>query len=198
MQDIEEVVRYIKDEISKQAEAECKVILSEADELKATSLKELHKDVEKDAKMQLDLELAEIQSNASIAISRSNVDRTKKLIAKRDEYTASVFQLAKSKLDEFVMSHEYESFMNDKASKLGQINTTDQGVFYLREADNKLAEGVKKAYGKDCRIEISKKIIIGGFIYENTTKKTIADETLDTALENQKEWFANHSGLIIQ
>ena len=198
MQDIEEVVRYIKDEISKQAEAECKVILSEADELKATSLKELHKDVEKDAKMQLDLELAEIQSNASIAISRSNVDRTKKLIAKRDEYTASVFQLAKSKLDEFVMSHEYESFMNDKASKLGQINTTDQGVFYLREADSKLAEGVKKAYGKDCRIEISKKIIIGGFIYENTTKKTIADETLDTALENQKEWFANHSGLIIQ
>lgn len=198
MQEIEEVVRYIKEEISKQVDAECKLILNEAEEIKAKADQELHKDAEKDAKMQLDIELAEIMSNASIEISQANVERTKQLIAKRDELTSQVFASARAGLVAFIASGEYVDFMKTKAVNMQKFAQESEVVFYVREADLKLEKEIKKAFGKQCRVEVSNKIKLGGFIFENVANKTIADETLDTALFDQREWFANHSGLIIQ
>lgn len=198
MQEIEEVVRYIKEEISKQVEAECKLILNEAEEIKAKADHELHKDAEKDAKLQLDIELAEIISNASIEISKSNVERTKQLIDKRDELTSQVFACAHDALCAYVDSDEYTNYMKNKALSMRKYAQESEVVFYVREADMKLEKEIKKAFAQACRVEVSNKIKIGGFVFENKANKTIADETLDTALFDQREWFANHSGLIIQ
>lgn len=40
-------------------------------------------------------------------------------------------------------------------------------------------------------------ITIGGLIVENTESSIVHNETLEFALKNQKEWFNQHSGLII-
>ena len=55
-----------------------------------------------------------------------------------------------------------------------------------------------KAYGLNLEVEVSDKIKIGGFIIENKATNVVVDESLDTALENQKDWFYKTSGLMIK
>lgn len=47
-------------------------------------------------------------------------------------------------------------------------------------------------------VEVSDKILIGGFIIENKATNVVVDESLDFALENQKDWFYKTSGLMIK
>ncbi|MEE0662298.1 MAG: hypothetical protein UCK65_13275, partial [Thomasclavelia ramosa] len=55
-----------------------------------------------------------------------------------------------------------------------------------------------KAYGTALEVEVSDKITIGGFIVKNKATNVVVDESLDFALENQKDWFYKTSGLMIK
>ncbi|MEI3293220.1 MAG: hypothetical protein V8R63_07105 [Thomasclavelia ramosa] len=68
----------------------------------------------------------------------------------------------------------------------------------LRQADMKYADELVKAYGIALEVEVSDKITIGGFIIKNKATNVVVDESLDTALENQKDWFYKTSGLMIK
>ncbi len=54
------------------------------------------------------------------------------------------------------------------------------------------------AYGIDLDVKTSDQIKIGGFIIENKANNVVIDESLDFALENQKDWFYKTSGLMIK
>lgn len=64
--------------------------------------------------------------------------------------------------------------------------------FKLRQNDTKYADDLVKAYGIDLTVEVSDEIKIGGFIIENKATNVVVDESLDTALENQKNGFIKH------
>ena len=55
-----------------------------------------------------------------------------------------------------------------------------------------------KAYGTALEVEVSDRITIGGFIVKNKATNVVVDESLDFALENQKDWFYKTSGLMIK
>lgn len=198
MKNIEEVVRYIEDEISKAADAECSGVLAEVNEAKAKAEQELYKEAKRDIQLQLAAHLAEIETDAAIEISKSNSETTKKLIAKREEYTEKVFKEALEKLNEFAASKDYEAFIVKKVEKVASICAFDGSVFLIRKQDERYAALIKKVYGHECEVKFDSKIQLGGFIFENQNSHAIHDETLDAAFKDQREWFANHSGLIIQ
>lgn len=198
MKNIEEVVHYIEDEISKAADAECSSVLAEVNEAKAKAEQELYKEAKRDTQLQLAAQLAEIEADAAIEISKSNSETTKKLIAKREEYTEKVFKEALAQLNAFTASKDYESFMIKKVEKAASICALDGSVFLIRKQDERYAALIKKTYGHECEVKIEPAIQLGGFIFENQSSHAIYDETLDAAFKDQHEWFANHSGLIIQ
>ena len=68
----------------------------------------------------------------------------------------------------------------------------------LREADMKYKDELIKAYGTALEVEVSDKITIGGFIVKNKATNVVVDESLDFALENQKDLFYKTSGLMIK
>ena len=45
---------------------------------------------------------------------------------------------------------------------------------------------------------MSQRIQLGGFIIENKTTNVVVDESLDSNLEAQKDWFYKTSGLMIK
>jgi hypothetical protein len=57
---------------------------------------------------------------------------------------------------------------------------------------------IKENYGKDLQVEETSDITIGGFILKDQVTSVVVDETLEFALENQRGWFAAHSGLMIK
>lgn len=74
----------------------------------------------------------------------------------------------------------------------------ENSTLKLRKVDMKYKDELIKAYGMSIEVEVSDKILIGGFIIENKATNVVVDESLDFALENQKDWFYKTSGLMIK
>lgn len=198
MQNIEQVFLYMKDEIERQAKSEERAILKEVEALEKEAYESMKLEAKKDADLRLKQELEEMQSNAASEISESHIERTKKLIDKRDEYVSAVFNEAREKLNAFTSTDEYQEFMVNKAKKVMDMFDHDECIIYVRKEDLALKDELMKLYKNISDVKESQDILIGGLIGENPKSLLVVDETLDFALKNQKEWFSKNSGLIIK
>lgn len=198
MQNIDQVFLYMKDEIERQALGEEKAILDEVQALEEEAYNSMREEAKKDADLKLKQDLAEMSSQASTEISESHIERTKKLIEKRDGYVKAIFEEAKNKLIEFTKSKDYVTFMKEKVMEVAKEFNEDNSVMYVTKQDLSLEKELVKAFGKDIEVKESEDIRIGGFIIENKISSLVVNETLDFAIANQKEWFNKNSGLIIK
>ncbi len=198
MQNIDQVFLYMKDEIERQAKSEEQAILNEVKALEDEAYESMKAEAKKDADLKLKQEEEEMSSNASAEISESHIERTKKLIEKRDEYVKNIFDKAREELKAFVKSDDYLPFMEAKIKKVADDFKDQQSTMYVSQDDLAIKADLIKAFGSDIDVQASDDITIGGFILENKASSLVVDETLDFALNNQKEWFNKNSGLIIR
>ena len=197
MEKKEQVFLYMKEEIERLASLEEEKILAEAKELEAEAYQQIKAEAKKDADALLAKELVEISSNASVEASLSQEEKTKKLVETREAYVTKIFKEAKNRLNEFVNSEGYKMYLIKHMEKISSLYQMSDSILKLRQNDTKYADDLVKAYGIDLTVEVSDEIKIGGFIIENKATNVV-DESLDTALENQKEWFYKTSGLMIK
>ena len=192
MQNIDQVFLYMKDEIERQAKSEEQAILNEVKALEDEAYESMKAEAKRDADLKLKQEEEEMSSNASAEISESHIERTKKLIEKRDEYVKNIFDQARDELKAFVKSDEYLPFVEAKIQRVAENFKDSKSIMYVSHDDFKNKDAFVKAFGTDIDIQI------GGFILENKASSLVVDETLDFALNNQKDWFNKNSGLIIR
>ena len=198
MEKKEQVFLYMKEEIERLASLEEEKILAEAKELEAEAYQQIKAEAKKDADALLAKELVEISSNASVEASLSQEEKTKKLVETREAYVTKIFKEAKNRLNEFVNSEGYKMYLIKHMEKISSLYQMSDSILKLRQNDTKYADDLVKAYGIDLTVEVSDEIKIGGFIIENKATNVVIDESLETALENQKEWFYKTSGLMIK
>ncbi len=198
MQNIDQVFLYMKDEIERQAKSEEQAILNEVKALEDEAYESMKAEAKRDADLKLKQEEEEMSSNASAEISESHIERTKKLIEKRDEYVKNIFDQARDELRAFVKSDEYFPFVEAKIQRVAENFKDSKSIMYVSHDDFKNKDAFVKAFGTDIEVQASDDIQIGGFILENKASSLVVDETLDFALNNQKDWFNKNSGLIIR
>jgi vacuolar-type H+-ATPase subunit E/Vma4 len=198
MQNINEIFLYMKDEIERAAKSEENAILKEVEELEKEAYESMKEEAKRDAELKLKQELEELQSQAASEISESHVERTKKLIEKRDEYVSIVFKEAKDKLIAFTNSDKYKEFMTLKDQKIIDEFKGNDFILYVNQKDLALKSDLMKLSSDIKDVKENADIMIGGLIGENPKSLLVIDETLDFALKNQKDWFSKNSGLIIK
>lgn len=194
----EQVFLYIKDEIEKIASKEEQDILNEAKALEEEAYRQMQEEAKNDADHQLKKELATISSKASIEAASQLETRTKKLVEKRDGYVAEIFKEAREKIIEFVKGNQYKDYLLNHVQKIGEEYQMTGCVLYVRKEDMIYEAEMKKVYGLDIDVQVATSIQLGGFIIENPETHVVVDETLDFALESQKDWFYKTSGLMIK
>lgn len=197
MQNIDQIFLYMKDEIEKQAKNDEQMILDEVKKLEDDAYEAMKAEAKRDAELRLKQEEDEINSNASTEISESHIERTKRIIEKRDEYVKAIFDKARQELMAFSQSDEYKSFLIKKMEKVSKDFDGDS-VLYLSSKDLGFSDDLVNTFGKNIEVKVDDRITIGGFILENLKSHLVVDETLDFALNNQKGWFNKNSGLIIK
>ncbi|RHM60052.1 MULTISPECIES: V-type ATP synthase subunit E [Coprobacillaceae] len=198
MQSKEQIFLYMKEEIERLAKKEEEQILSEAKELEQEAYESMKAEAKADASAQLNKELAEISSQASVEAAANLETRTKQLVEKRDGFVADIFNEAKEKLVSFASGNEYHDYLVNRVSAVSKEYQMENCVLKVREADQALKDELVKAYQLPVEVEVSQDILIGGFILENKTTHVVVDESLDFALESQKDWFYKTSGLMIR
>ena len=146
------------------------------------------------AKIERERMLKEQEFNRTVANERTQ--QRARLTDKRGAITDEVFGDAREKLVAFTESDGYADFL--KKSAAGFAAVFPQGdVTYVRPGDMRFADDIKKAFGRDCKVESSDEITIGGCRAGVAGGSTVADDTLDTRLEAQREWFLENSGMSV-
>lgn len=199
--------------IEKYAEEQRNQIRFESETYKKQELEKAESEGLREAYALIQREMSAIRTEISSKLSRDEMESRMHLFEKRNEMSEKIFEKVTQKLLAFTKTTEYEKMLLDSVKKIAQALKADDVVFYVKSDDLKLAEKIKAAYaserGKEkkltdkiraafssaCDVKASKEIKIGGITGRSASLGLIADDTLDTKLDGQREWFYKNSGL---
>lgn len=173
-----------KDAVLSQAEARGMEIVANAGKKRAEALEAAYAqcDLADPAVIRKEITIDNERQYASIAS-----EAHKEMLAYREELVAGLFDAVAQKLEAFTREDKYEDWLKARLEKHKDFTGTGEGItLFLREADMRLAEGLKKAL-PGCEVKAAKEIRLGGLKISNG--KVLYNETLDDAMTEQKERF---------
>ena len=183
--------------IEKYAEEQRTKIESEAADFKEKELNKAEEEGLREAYVLIQKEMTDVKTQIAAELSRTENASRKKIFIRRKEIEDEVFELAKEKLIAYAKTDQYVKSVEESASKISEKLTADDVIIKISEKDLKLKEQIIKAFGntRKCEIQVSEDIVIGGITGQSRELGLLIDETLDTKLDEQHEWFCENSGL---
>lgn len=168
---------------------------SEAEEFKEKELNKAEEDGLKEAYVLLQRKMLSINTGIARELSKAQNASRKSIFEKRREIEDEVFERARKRLLEYAETDKYTEKLLESVKKISLKLTADDVVLYVSQKDMKLKNKIISAFGKKCDVQPSNEIMIGGITGISREMGLLADETLDTRLSQQREWFCENSGL---
>ncbi|MBR0575349.1 V-type ATP synthase subunit E [Proteiniclasticum sp. BAD-10] len=193
---LEELEAYFKQEIRKVSEKELEEVRREIEKIKNKVVTELEETAKLNAKIIVDQELKEIDSDHAISLSRLADDNNRRLMAKRQELTEGLFADVRNKLLAYAATDDYKTMMGEKTRKLAQRFRAD-AVLIVGKRDESLLPELLRSFSEGTQGTVDPQIELGGFRLEVKKDRIIVDETFDSTLNEEREKFYANSNLII-
>lgn len=191
--------RYFEKAIKRESDEQIRKLQKEIDYLYNREIKKIMDEIEIKRQVQMAKELKEVQINYQEELNQIGTEYDEQLILKRSEMTASVFQAIENKLSQFVASSAYHDWFKKRLDHYEKKINGYQVTVHIALNDIVAKKIIETSYKNiSYQIEHDKSILFGGFILTISDKKIEIDETLGTRLNEQKEWFLNHSKLFIR
>lgn len=183
--------------IKKYADNQRNTILSEVDNFKKEKIAEAKKKAEYDSEKLIKDKLEAKKNEQTSKIAKLMQEGQRKLFLERAEMTESVFKKAEEKLIEFTKTTKYAELLNNYAKNISALFDGKSCVIYINERDMAFADQIKTLFGGKAELCADKTIKIGGLKGYCEALSIVADETLDSKLNAQREWFFENSGLSV-
>ena len=181
--------------IEKYAQEQRSKIQSEAEDFKERELNKAEEEGLREAYVLIQKKMTDVRTEIASELSRAETASRRKTFARRQEIEEEVFAKAAEKLREYTGTPEYEKRLENSAKQISKELSADDVVLRVREEDMKYKDKIFLAFGRKCDIESTDEITIGGMTGLSKKLGMLADETLDSKLEQQREWFFENSGL---
>ena len=180
--------------INKYAQQQSDAILKEAEEFRQKEIERATKEAITDAytliQKNITLEKAKIVSDYAKLSQKSRSE----IFVRRNEIVEEVFEKATSKLVSFTKTAEYDEYIKKSASEIAKLFEDKNCVICIKNDDAHKTDMIK-AIVPNCTVEFDNSIVIGGIKGYCEELSVIADDTLDSKLLNQRQWFAENSNL---
>ena len=196
MQDVGKTSNFLK-AINKYAAEQRKEIKTRAEEFRKYELQKAEAEVLRDAYYLIQNEMAQMKKNIASEVSKLEFEKRRELFAKRQTIMNDVFKKAQDKLLNFAKTQDYIKLLKNYAGAVSKILKKSGTVLYICKRDEGFIDVIREAYGKICKVEVSDSIKIGGILAVNKVMSLVVDETLDSTLEEQRNWFEENSKLNI-
>ena len=178
------------------ATAKRSALLKEEAQHRKAALQEKNDQLLQRAYQQLQAGTAQFEKEASTALSKAEREAKRRLLLRRQELTEEMFSRVSQRLEAFSKGPEYRGYLQGRLEELEKAGRLSGSFLQVRQADAALLEELTQGKGLS-GLEISEDIRLGGFRCCNRDRGFLAEETLEAALDAQKEWFFAHSGLEI-
>lgn len=183
--------------IKKYSENERKNAVAELEAKKAEELKKAEKLASADAERRVRKLLSDAKSKITSEYAVKNLEAQGKVFKKRDAMVTEVFDRAQKKLVEYTLSEDYGAKLISDAKEIADTFGDNACVIYLSNKDLKYADDIMSVFNSSVEIKEDITIRIGGVRGFCDSLKLVADNTLDSKLEAQKEWFVENADLRI-
>ena len=188
--------------INEYAQEQRDKIMREVEAQNSIELEKAEKEFREESYRTIQRKTGEVRSMISRELAGKEIAGKKALIERRNAIENEVFQRAATRLEEFTKTDAYKTYLRKAAIEVRKVfarcgeEKMGATVIYIRDRDKKCSPLIKTAFG-DCTVKVAQDILLGGLRAENTEIGRVVDVTLDMALQQQHEWFAENSGLTI-
>ncbi len=197
MSDIDEKKDKFSMAINHYAEEQRKKIEDDIADFKNKELEETEIEVLTECYRMIQKEMAEMRSGISREMAGRAMEGRRELLEKRSAITEDVFKRSGKKLIEFTKSEKYKAFLEKASKEFSEVLNSADTVISVKPGDEKYEDMIKGFFGSGCTFKTDDGIAIGGIKAYSAKLGIIADETLDTLLSDQREWFEEHSGMTV-
>lgn len=181
--------------IERYAEEQRTRIKTEAEDFKQQELSKAEEEGLREAYVLIQKKMTDIRTEIAAQLSRAENSSRKKIFLRRMEIEQSVFDDAKKQILEFTQTEEYVTMLEKSARAVAEKLTAGDTVLLVRKADLKHRDRIAAAFGGKCGIQEYEDITIGGLIGQSRSMGILVDETLDSRLEAQHDWFCENAQL---
>ena len=183
--------------IKKYASAQKKAMKSETKQLKTERLRQAEIKAKQDSERMKREKLAKMRSRHTAMIAAQTQKAQKELFLTRTEMTEEVFRLAGEKLLAYAETPAYAQKLRESAKAIAALFGEHDCVLYLNVRDMDASDELKAFFSGKTEVQADKTIQIGGVRGYCPSMRIIADETLDSKLEGQREWFVENANLSV-
>ena len=189
----EKVGKFVQ-AITEYAEEQRRKIHQEVEDFKAERLAQAEKQVLSDAYELIQKERADLRNDMSREMSRRELKARQELLGRRKAIMEDVFEEAQARLAAYATTPAYAEKLKASLAEMAALLPAEGTIYAVCGRDLSLLAGEVPA---GSRLEASPEIRLGGLRGVNLDAGLMVDDTLDTKLEMQRDWFTEHSGLMV-
>ena len=193
----EEKVSKFVQAITAYAEEQSKAIREEIEAYKAERLLNAEQDVLKDAYQMIQRETADMRNECMRDASDRHIEARGEVLERRREITEEVFTEAKARIAAFTQSVDYAPYLCSLLKEMTDVLPADGTVYMLSRKDEAHLPAIQALVPAGSRVELTDSFVLGGLYGVHRERGIIADNTLETKLDLQREWFTKSSGLTV-
>lgn len=182
------------DAINKYAENQKAQITKEIEDYKNSRIEQATEQGLKDAYDLIKSDIAGRKAAIVNETARKELAIRKELFTHRQGICDEVFRRAEDKLREFTTSDKYDGYLSDQAKKTAELFGDKECLIFLSPSDSGKQSVISKII-PNAEFKTDSHIAIGGFRAYCRALGITSDCTLDTALNDQRGWFTENSGL---
>lgn len=183
--------------INHYAEEQRRKIQEEISAFKEKELGEAEIEVLTECYLMIQKEMTQMRSGISREMSMREMDLKRQLLEKRQKIADDVFRSATEKLVEFTKTDRYIEFLKQSAEQISKKLQGQDTIIFVKAGDEPHEEIIRSAFQHFCSFQTLNSIRIGGIQARNDGSGLFVDETLDTLLNNQRDWFEEQSGMAV-
>ena len=182
------------DAINKYAEHQKAQIAQEIEDYKNQKIEQATEQGLQDAYDLIRDDIAKRKATIVNKLSREELKLRNDLFNERKTIYNEVFDAAVEKLKAFTQTPDYTAFLQRSVDEIAVHLNGDACTIYLAPFDADKAHFITEKL-KNAEIKTDDHITIGGIKAFCPAKHIMLDDTLDTRLNDQREWFIENSGL---
>ncbi len=189
--------KYV-DAITNEANAARKQAEQRIEKYKKSRIDNARSQALENSKLEVRRTTARIHQDIGRQFSSDEIEVRKQIFEKREDIKTQVFKEAEKKIISFTQSEAYEPFL---AKSMDAIKTKLVGrdkvvTVFLRQEDLKFKEMIQTHTVLPCDFVVDNAIRLGGLRVRFAMVEI--DDTLDTRLSSQTQWFEENSGLVVK
>jgi vacuolar-type H+-ATPase subunit E/Vma4 len=192
------VYQYFQKEIEESGNKKIAKLENEIKSMEEKAMKLIKEEIDDTITRAKENELNEMNQEYSASLNRLRVENHKEIIKKKRDLLKSVLLEVQNKLQKFVLTDKYKQKMIRIVKKINKDFCGKEIHFKIRKNDKIIKKIIDDNFDNKHIITEDETIMIGGFKAICIEKGILTDQSIDSSLEEKKQWFYKNSKLAIR